>query len=516
MSLLSVDALRIALPGRPEAIGPLSFEIDAGLGLGVIGESGSGKSLTALALLGLLPAQARVQGRLQFDGRDYDLARGEQAALRGHGLGLVFQDALASLHPLRSIGSQLCETLRVHRPGLSRAGARAEALQWLERVRLDDPARAYASPPHRLSGGQRQRAMIALALATRPRVLLADEPTSALDVRVQRGVLELLHELKRELGLALMFVGHDLAVVAELCESLLVLRAGRVVEQGPRARVLTAPQHEYTRALLAAQHPEHASTASPSSPSRLLDVEALTVRYDDRDVAAVTQAALTLDRGETLALVGESGSGKSTLGRALLRLQTSEAGSSIRFDGRELTTLSQRELKPQRRRLQVVFQDPYASLDPRQRVAQILAEPLRIHALPYDRARLAALLTAVELPAEALDRYPHEFSGGQRQRIALARALATEPELLICDEAVSALDALVRTQVLALLHRLRQERGLALLFITHDLDVAAALADRIAVMQGGRIVEQGAAAQVFASPQHAYTRSLLAARPHAT
>jgi peptide/nickel transport system ATP-binding protein len=320
--------------------------------------------------------------------------------------------------------------------------------------------------------------------------------------------------LKRDLGLALVFVGHDLAVVGEVCEDLLVLCRGRVIEQGATVSVLQAPKHPYTQRLVAAQTPATRSGARSAASPPLLEASALTVRYPRSAVDAVADAAFALGRGETLALVGESGSGKSTLGRALLRLQDARSGGSIRFDGIELVGLDAKALKPLRRRMQVVFQDPFASLDPRQRVARILSEPLRIHGLPRERARLAALLATVELDAAALDRYPHQFSGGQRQRIAIARALATEPELLVCDEAVSALDALVRTQVLALLERLRLERGLALLFITHDLDVAAALADRIAVMQGGRIVEQGDAAQVLHAPRHDYTRALLAARPH--
>lgn len=513
--LLEVDALRIALPGRPDAIGPISFALEAGRGLGLVGESGSGKSLSLLALLDLLPPGARTAGRLVFAGRNFDLARGEQAALRGRGLGLVFQDALASLHPLRTIGAQLVETLRVHAPGLSRRAARTRAIAGLARVGLDAPEQAFDSVPHRLSGGQRQRAMIALALASEPRVLLADEPTSALDTPVQRGILDLLLQLQRELGLALLFVGHDLDVVGAVCDALLVLRHGRVLEHGAREQILRAPQQDYTRRLLAAQHlaPRRADAGAGITPTPLLQVEHLTLRYPGRSVDAVADAALSLARGQTLALVGESGSGKSTLGRALLQLQRAAPGSRVRFDGVELTGLTAAALKPLRRRIQIVFQDPYASLDPRQRVAQILSEPLRIHALPHDRASLVALLQAVELEATHLARYPHEFSGGQRQRIAIARALATGPELLVCDEAVSALDALVRAQILALLERLRHERGLALLFITHDLGVAAALADHIAVMQHGRIVESGPCATVFGAPAHPYTRALLAARP---
>jgi peptide/nickel transport system ATP-binding protein len=520
-ALIEVDALRISLPGRADAIGPISFAVEAGGGLGLVGESGSGKSLSLLALLDLLPPGARATGHVVFDGTPYDLSRGEQAALRGRGVGLVFQDALASLHPLRTIGSQLVETLRLREPRLSAAAARQQALEALERVGLDQPEALFDRVPHRLSGGQRQRAMIALALATQPRALFADEPTSALDVQVQRGILDLLLQLKRELGIALVFVGHDLDVVGTVCESLLVLRHGRVLEHGPRDDVLRSPQHEYTRRLIAAQHVPARSrdenirslTSTPAAP--LLSVEDLTVRYPGRDVDAVVDAAFSLRRGETLALVGESGSGKSTLGRAVLQLQQAAIGSQVNFDGVELTALSSSALKPMRRRMQIVFQDPYASLDPRQRVTQILAEPLRIHRLPHARARLVELLAAVELDATHLDRYPHEFSGGQRQRIAIARALATDPDLLLCDEAVSALDALVRAQILALLERLRRDRGLALLFITHDLGVAAALSDRIAVMHRGQIVEQGECAQVLQFPQHAYTRALLAAGPGA-
>jgi peptide/nickel transport system ATP-binding protein len=512
VSLLAVEGLRIALPGRPDAIGPLDFSLAAGQGLGLVGESGSGKSLALLALLGLLPPAAQARGTLCFDGRRFDLARDGLAPLRGRALGLVFQDALACLHPLRTVGDQLRETVRTHLSAASRSEQQARVFELLAEVRLPDPPRILAALPHQLSGGQRQRVMIALALAAGPRVLLADEPTSALDVQVQQEIVALLHTLQRERGLGLLFVGHDLAVVGALCEQLVVLRDGRVVEQGARDTLLQAPVHEYTRRLVAAQRPPpRAGDAPAPDATPLLQVTGLAVRYPRARAPAVLDAAFELHRGRTLALVGESGSGKSTLGRAVLRLQEPLPGASIRFAGDELTTRRGAALKPARRRLAAVFQDPYSSLDPRQRVAQILAEPLRIHGLSHERARLAALLASVELPESALERWPHQLSGGQRQRIALARALATDPQLLVCDEAVSALDALVRTQVLALLQRLQRERGLALLFVTHDLAVAAALADTVAVMQHGRIVEQGPAAQLFAAPRHPYTRALLAA-----
>ena len=521
-ALLSLQELRIeaqAGPAGPRALlGPLDLQLRAGECLGVVGESGSGKSLTALALLGLLPPELRARGRLNVDGHELDIAGAAHARLRGRTLAWVPQDPLAALHPLRRVGAQLGETLRAVR-GLSASAAAAHARALLERVQLPEPGEALRRYPHQFSGGQRQRIAIALALATQPRVLIADEPTSALDARIARDILDLLDRLRREDGLALLLISHDLPLVGAYAQQLLVLQRGEVVERGATAAVFAAPAHEYTRELLAADRiqalapPEESEAARAAPP--LLRGEGLSMRYPRAPRPALDGVDIELRRGEGLALVGESGSGKSTLGRVLLRLLRGAQGR-VSIGGVDLDTLDAAALRRLRARTGVVFQDPYASLDPRLRVAEIVAEPLRIHTdldANARRARVAGLLRDVGLDESMLDRYPHQFSGGQRQRIAIARALATQPELLVCDEAVSALDAHHRAAILALLARLKRERGLALLFVTHDLAAAAAVAERIAVLEAGRIVESGATAQVLRAPRHAHTRALLAARP---
>src|SRR4249919_3880624 len=504
-TVLAIDGLSIAAGGR-SLLDALALQLHAGECLGLVGESGSGKSLTALALLGLLPAGLRAQGQLRHEDRAIALGSPAHAALRGRVLGWVPQDPLASLHPLRSVGAQLVETLRVLR-GLSRAAARREAEALFARVQLPEPAAALRRYPHEFSGGQRQRIAIALALAAQPRVLVADEPTSALDARIARDILDLLDALRREEGLSLLLISHDLPLVGAYAQRLLVL-------QGDTRAVFADPRHAYTRELLAADRLDPLPVRDTPAPV-LLRGERLRLRYPRAPRDALHDVSIELRRGEGLALVGESGSGKSTLGRVLLRLLRGAHGS-VRFDGVELTTLGRAQLRRLRARMGVVFQDPYASLDPRLRVADIVAEPLRIHGrgdAASRRAKAAELLVAVGLEADMLDRHPHQFSGGQRQRIAIARALATAPELLVCDEAVSALDAHHRAAILALLARLKRERGLALLFVTHDLAAAAAVAERIAVLDAGCIVETGATIEVLRQPQHAHTRALLAARP---
>jgi len=513
-TLLQLTDLQIEA-GPRHLLGPLSLQLRPGECLGLVGESGSGKSLTALALLGLLPPGLRAHATLRHDGRDLALGERAHAVLRGRLLGWVPQDPLASLHPLRSVGAQLIETLRAMR-GLARAAAAREAEALCQRVQLPEPAASLRKYPHQFSGGQRQRIAIALALAASPRVLIADEPTSALDARIARDILDLLDTLRREEGLSLLLISHDLPLVGAYAQRLLVLRRGVVVEQDATRAVFANPQHAYTRELLAADRLDPLPASTPTSDV-LLRGEGLRVRYPRASRDALDDVTLDLHRGEGLALVGESGSGKSTLGRALLRLLRGVHGA-VRFDGVDLHTLDRAALRRLRARMGVVFQDPYASLDPRLRVADIVAEPLRIHGrgdAASRRAKAAELLQAVGLEAAMLDRYPHQFSGGQRQRIAIARALATDPELLVCDEAVSALDAHHRAAILALLVQLKRERGLALLFVTHDLAAAAAVAERIAVLEHGRIVETGVTAEVLRDPQHAHTRALLAARPAA-
>jgi ABC-type glutathione transport system ATPase component len=515
--------------GARRLLGPLDLELAPGRCLGVVGESGSGKSLTALALLGLLPAGLQAAGEVLRDGGEA-IPLGARiapahAALRGRVLGWVPQDPLASLHPLRTVGAQLRETLRAHgRPD-------REARELLARVHLPDPGAALARCPHQFSGGQRQRIAIALALCSGPRYLIADEPTSALDARIAREVLDLLDTLRREDGLGLMLISHDLPLVGAYADDVLVLRRGDVVERGATRAVFAAPTQDYTRELIAAD--AIASVGGPSGPSSswafteklgpegppttaapLLRGEALTMRYPRAATPALDNVDIALHRGEGLALLGESGSGKSTLGRALLRLLRGAQGR-VWLDGVDFTAQRGAALRALRGRIGVVFQDPYASLDPRMRVGDIVGEPLRIHGDGNAAARAAKareLLVAVGLDPAMAERWPHQFSGGQRQRIAIARALARDPDLLVCDEAVSALDAHHRRGILELLSSLKRERGLALLFVTHDLVAAAAVAERIAVLDAGRIVEIGDTADVLGAPQHAHTRALVEAR----
>jgi peptide/nickel transport system ATP-binding protein len=510
-ALLSLRGLTVALPART-LLGPIDLDVFAGGCTAIIGESGSGKSLTAQALIGLLPAGLRAGGELHFDGRLVPWAGREHAALRGRRLAWMPQDPQASLHPLRRVGDQLRESLSVLL-GLGRRQAEAAAIAWFDRVELPDPARLLRAYPHELSGGQRQRVGLALALAGDPALLVADEPTSALDPRLAREVLDLLARMRRERGLALLLVSHDLPLVGAYADDVLILRRGEPVECGPVATVFAHPAHAYTRALLAAGAPATTEVSAAGAPR--LEIRKLTITYPRAEAPAVDGVDLDLAAGQCLALVGESGSGKTSVGRAVLRLLRGRVGGTLRVDGVDLASLDRAALRALRRRVGVVFQDPYASLDPRLTAAEIVAEPLRIAGVDAAARRTAAArgLAEVGLDATALDRHPHAFSGGQRQRIAIARALVADPALLVCDEAVSALDALQRADILALLGRLKRERGLALLFITHDLDAARALAETIAVMQSGRVVEHGPTARVLAEPSHPHTRALLAARP---
>ena len=485
-ALLSLRGLEVAT-GDGRLLGPLDLALAEGQCLGLVGESGSGKSLTVLSLLGLLPPGLAARGTLHWQGQPLAIGSREHAALRGRAIAWMPQDPQASLHPLRRVGAPLVETLRVLR-GLDAASARREAIALFERLQLPTPVELLDRYPHQLSGGQRQRVLLSLALAGQPRLLLADEPTSALDPRLARESLDLIDALRRELGLAVLLVSHDLPLVAAYAQRVAILRRGECVEAGDAARVFAHPAHAYTRELLAA---DRLPAPAPSPPgARLLEVDALTVHYPRAPAPALHAASLSLHRGECLALVGESGSGKSTLGRALLRLMRGGTRGRILLDGEDLLQAGRGRLRALRRRIGVVFQDPYASLDPRMRIGDIVAEPLRIHGLGErggHPARAAALLAAVGLDPALVARWPHQLSGGQRQRVAIARALATDPDLLVCDEAVSALDAHHRAGVLALLGRLKRERGLALLFITHDFSAARALAERTAVIAGGRL-----------------------------
>lgn len=520
-SLLQLDQLRVSLNGRPLIHG-LSLQLARGETLGLVGASGSGKSLTALAILGLLPSGAQCEGRILLDG-DNLLDQPESAlnALRGRDIGMVFQEPMTALNPLQTIGDQVAEVVRIHQR-VSRQAALARARTMLDRVGLPAPRFGLDRYPHELSGGQRQRVAIAIAMVLQPRLLIADEPTTALDVTTQAQILSLLQQLVREEGCGLILVTHDLAVVAQMADRVAVLHEGQLVEQGEAVAVLRTPRAAYTTHLLAQSQlpaaPRAPALQAPRPP--LLEVDQVMRTYRQAGpwfraaptVRAVDHVSLTVRPGERVGLVGESGCGKSTLLRTILGLDQPQAGE-VRLHGRRFTG-QEREL---RRAVQIVFQDPYGSFDPRWRVEALVAEPLALLPTPPDAAarrhRVEQLLTQVGLQPADADLYPHEFSGGQRQRIAIARALATEPELLVLDEAVSALDVAIRAQVLALLTRLSQELGLAYLFISHDLAVVRAVTERVYVMAEGRIVEAGETAQVFQHPTHAYTRRLLASSP---
>jgi ABC-type glutathione transport system ATPase component len=515
MTLLQVQGLSIALPQgaeRPHAVEDVSFTLAAGEILCIVGESGSGKSVSVAALMGLLPTALKpVAGKILFEGRDVLRATpAEMRALRGARIGMVFQEPMTALNPLMRVRDQVAETMRIHGVAPGR-----RVLELLEAVGLPDPASLARAYPHQLSGGQRQRVMIATALALEPAILIADEPTTALDVTTQMQILQLIRGLQEQRGMGVVFITHDFGVVAEIADRVAVMQAGRIVEQGTAAAVLGAPQHAYTRQLIAAV-PHGAPPARPEMLGRpLLELVSVRKTYRGRRaVPAVNDATLRIAAGETLGLVGESGSGKSTLARCVVRLVVPESGA-IRFGDTDLRPLSRAAWKPYRKRIQMVFQDPAASLNPRRRVGDIIAEGPVAHGTPRAaaRARALELLGLVQLDPGAADRFPHEFSGGQRQRIGIARALAMDPELLIADEPVSALDVSVQAQVLALLADLRVRLGLTMLFITHDLRVAALICDRVAVMRRGVIVEQGPTAALFANPVHDYTRALLDSIP---
>ena len=574
--LLSIQDLRVAFRmGREQGViqyaravgGPdgaagsgVGFDVPAHTTVALVGESGSGKSVTAMSILNLLPENAERSGHILFEGRDLLCAPlADLQALRGRDIACVFQDPMSSLNPVFTVGDQLCEPLRRHL-GLSRRAAieRAEAL--LEEVGMPEPKRRLKAYPHELSGGQQQRVMIAMALACEPKLLIADEPTTALDVTIQRQILELLAGLKARRRMSMLFISHDLGVVGEIADHVVVMRHGRVREQGPVSAIFSSPQDAYTRALLACRPSldtraarlmvidEHIAAADaaargeaaaeraaarvkdPAAPV-ILEVSGLTKSFwipqgvfGRREFKAVGRegrgASFQLRRGHTLGVVGESGSGKTTLGLALLRLHEPSGGpvgGRVRFDGEDLFALSRQQMLPMRRRIQVVFQNPYASLNPRFTIGQTLVEPMQIHGVGGDDAAreacAAVLLAKVGLSAEALNKYPHEFSGGQRQRIAIARCLTLEPEVLVLDEAVSALDVSVQAQVLNLLKDLQDELGLAYLFISHDLAVVRFMADEVLVMKDGEVVEQASVADILDHPREEYTRRLLGAIP---
>ncbi|MCO6383207.1 ABC transporter ATP-binding protein [Oceanicola sp. 502str15] len=507
--MIALDGLSLAIHGTP-ILRDVSLSLAPGRILGLVGESGSGKSMTALSIIGLLPHGAKTTGAALLDGEDLRQASERRlCALRGNEIGMIFQEPMTALNPMKQIGAQVAETLRIHGAASRREAARI-ARDKLDRVGLKEiPDSRY---PHELSGGQRQRVCIAMAIALRPRLLIADEPTTALDVTTQAQILDLLRELVREEGMALLLITHDLAVVAEMADEIAVMKAGEVVEHGPAASLLRARRHPYTRSLFEASghQPDRAATRITEAP--LLTVTGAIREYPTRrgPFRAVNGVSFALRQGESLGLVGESGCGKSTLTRAILGLDPLQGGT-IELAGAQVTPEMGFDL---RRRVQVVFQDPYGSFNPRHRVGRLVSEPFHLTGRPADLpARIAAALRDVGLSERDAEKYPHEFSGGQRQRIAIARALITHPELIVLDEAVSALDVQVRARILDLLAHLQAERGLSYLFISHDLSVVRNVTDRVLVMKAGEIVEQGETGQVFTAPAHPYTRALISAAP---
>ena len=524
--VLAVDGLTVRLPpgaDRPLAVDNVTLSVGADETLCLVGESGSGKTVAAQAVMGLLPkGQLAIDaGRIELLGEELTAAApGRLRALRGSRMAMIFQEPMTALNPVMRIGRQIEEVLSAHTAMPARA-RRLRVREVMSAVELPEPDRLGAMYPHQLSGGQRQRAMIAMALALEPALLIADEPTTALDVTTQARILALVKRLQRERGMGVLFITHDFGVVAEIADRVAVMRQGEIVESGAAARVLSAPAHAYTRRLLAAVPGLRPPQRQASAGAAVLETQGLSKTYSGgawlrrrRTVRAAQDVSLAVRRGETLGIVGESGSGKSTVARCIVRLVEPTSGA-VRLGGADLAPLSPRALRPHRRRMQIVFQDPYRSLNPRRTVGASIVEGPINYGLAPDKAwrRAHELLDLVGIDAAAAGRYPHQFSGGQRQRLCIARALAMEPEVLIADEAVSALDVSVQAQVLALFDSVRRRFDLAMLFITHDLRVAAQLCDRVAVMHRGEIVETGPAAELFAAPRHDYTRRLFAAVP---
>ncbi|KGD95784.1 glutathione ABC transporter ATP-binding protein [Achromobacter sp. RTa] len=560
--VVQVDDLTVRFVGSErtvEAVRNLSFHVDRGETLAIVGESGSGKSVTSLALMRLVEhGGGRIaQGSMALrrrNGSVIDLAGSSQRVMRnvrGADMAMIFQEPMTSLNPVFTAGDQIAESIRQHQ-GKDAASARAEALRMLEQVRIPEAKSVLDRYPHQLSGGMRQRVMIAMALACKPALLIADEPTTALDVTIQAQILQLIRQLQEEMHMGVVFITHDMGVVAEVADRVLVMYRGDKVEEGPSDQVFAAPQHRYTKALLSAVpklgamqgtdlparfpllqvdgQAQQAETPAPSAPQAegkrepILSVRDLVTRFDlrggimsrvQRRVHAVERVSFDLYPGETLSLVGESGCGKSTTGRSLLRLVDSQGGE-IRFGGRDIVRLKNNELQSLRRDIQFVFQDPFASLDPRVTVGFSIMEPLLVHGVAKGRdaeRRVAELLERVGLPAEMAQRYPHEFSGGQRQRICIARALALNPKVVIADESVSALDVSIQAQIVNLLIDLQRDMGISFLFISHDMAVVERVSHRVAVMYLGQIVEIGPRRAIFENPQHPYTKKLMSAVP---
>ncbi len=557
--MISIENLSIAFGSglaKQFAVDDISFRLEKGKSLGLVGESGSGKSVTALAIMQLLPPQAQLEsGKILFHGKDLlQMSSGAIADLRGNKITMIFQEPMTALNPVKCCGAQVAETISRHRnPG--RKAARQQVIELFRKVKLPRPKTIYKAYPHQISGGQKQRVMIAMAIANKPDLLIADEPTTALDVTVQKEILELLNELKEEYAMSLLFISHDLGVVARVADEVAVMYKGKIVEHGKVKQIFSQPEHPYTKGLMACRPPldvrlkrlptideflegDKNLSAAPLIVSKserkkaqekmyakqpVLSVDKLVIRYalkknllgkPTQYLHAVDDVSFQVYPGETLGLVGESGCGKTTLGRSILRL-IEPASGHIFFDEKDLLALTPKQLKKERQRLNIVFQDPYSSLNPRMSIGQALMEPMQVFGLYQNKRerkeKVLELLDRVGLKAEYFYRYPHEFSGGQRQRIVIARALTLQPRFIICDEAVSALDVSVQAKVLNLLNELKEEFGFTYIFISHDLAVIRFMSDRIMVMKDGKIVEAGDADEIYDHPQNEYTRQLLVA-----
>ncbi len=523
--LLRVENLHVGFTNdgqSSDAVKHISFDIERGETVGLVGESGSGKSVSALSILKLLPYPAAFHnaGRIIFDGEDLTAAsQNRLQEIRGNDIAMIFQEPMSSLNPLHNIEKQICEIIQLHRGG-TRAQARTETIELLKRVGIDNAEQRLTALPHELSGGQRQRVMIAMALANRPKLLIADEPTTALDVTIQKQILDLLLDLQAETGMAILLITHDLGVVRKMAKRLCVMQSGEIVEAGAQADVFAAPQHPYTQRLLEAEPTGLLET--PPMGENLVTADHMKVWFPMQrgllrrvydHVKAVDDISFTIPQGQTLGVVGESGSGKTTLGRAILGLQ--KATGTALINGTQVLNTSKAERRALRRQMQIVFQDPYGALSPRLSVGEIIAEGLRLHEPQLSAAerlqRVRDILREVELNPDTANRYPHEFSGGQRQRIAIARALILQPRFIVLDEPTSALDRSVQAQIIDMLRRLQVEKGLTYLFISHDLRVVRALAHQVMVMQYGKCVEYGPTAEIFDAPQNPYTRQLIEA-----